>query len=215
MFGMLDYRAHKLYWLFSFPFRIAARIGFWLVVVGAIVFTNTLSYSPLVKVLIAYVCAEAGAGVVVLILWPIGAILSRMFFWLIDVVPSKGEDAEEVEKVVRHGPVVWLGKKFANDIEHWTEADTTAFTSRLNWRARYFFNARERTRERVRIFRRVFRDTGRRPGDMSQDEVEKLVGQVDGNKLQRYFMIAIVTPAYFNSICAFAVIAFVILGLQS
>jgi hypothetical protein len=32
MFGMLDYRAHKLYWLLTLPLRIIARLLFLLAV---------------------------------------------------------------------------------------------------------------------------------------------------------------------------------------
>ena len=41
--GMLDYRAHKLNWLLRLPFDLAARALFWLLVIGTIIFAQSLS----------------------------------------------------------------------------------------------------------------------------------------------------------------------------
>ena len=39
--------------------------------------------------------------------------------------------------------IIWLDKKFSNDIESWwTPEDTEDFVSLLNWRARLLFNGR-------------------------------------------------------------------------
>lgn len=136
----------------------------------------------------------------------VGGMLLKCFFWIIDVIPSKGADATEAREIVKNGRLVWLSKKFNRDIENWTDEDTEEFASALNWRARWFFKAREKVRKRAESFQDTFYQTGRQPGGFSQNEMAKLVGFIDGNWFGRTVQIAIVSPMYFNSILAFAAI---------
>jgi hypothetical protein len=72
-----------------------------------------------------------------------------MVFWLIDVVPARGENAEEARNITLHGKVVWLDKKLSTDIENWSENDSQELVSLLNWRARLFFNGRKRLEDQL------------------------------------------------------------------
>jgi len=117
MFGMLDYRAYKLYWLIGLPFRIVLRILFFIVIAIAIGIGHWTGYPILVQIVVAYIAMEIIAIVVGLV-WTLLIVmpLEKIFFWLIDVVPSRGKDTEEAKDIVRSGPIIWLSKKLMNDI---------------------------------------------------------------------------------------------------
>jgi hypothetical protein len=130
MFGMLDYRAHK-YWLLTFPIRVIARLIFLAYVAIAIPLGIATGLQPIIlQMIIAYVIFEA-IGIVcgilwwLLITWPI----DKIFFWTIDVIPSKGEYVEEANEIVRKGRIIWLAKKMNNHIDEWTYEDSHAFVS--------------------------------------------------------------------------------------
>ena len=53
MFGMLDFRAHKLYWLLTFPFRLTNWVILFAAIVGIIVARST-PYAWWAKIMIAY-----------------------------------------------------------------------------------------------------------------------------------------------------------------
>ena len=97
MFGMLDYRAYKLLWLIFLPFRLIFWIAAWGLVIVAIMISASLDYSVLVRIVIAW-AIWYGAAIVLQI---VGGILSwfinKGFFWLIDVVPAKAENAAEAK----------------------------------------------------------------------------------------------------------------------
>jgi hypothetical protein len=100
MFGMLDYRAHKLYWLLTVPFRLAWQLLFIAIVVAAILIAQWTEYSPLIQTLVALVAMWAMSLIFGLlwffvVSWPI----EKIFFWTVDVVPSRGEDTEEQRKL--------------------------------------------------------------------------------------------------------------------
>jgi hypothetical protein len=158
MFGMLDYRAYKLYWLIGLPFRIVLRILFFIVIAIAIGIGHWTGYPILVQIVVAYIAMEIIAIVVGLV-WTLLIVmpLEKIFFWLIDVVPSRGKDTEEAKDIVRSGPIIWLSKKLMNDIGNWTYEDTEAFVKCLNWRARIFFGEGEKFHNRVQILTLRFR----------------------------------------------------------
>jgi len=137
MFGMLDYRAYKLFWLITLPFRIAARLAFFVIIGIAIFIGHRTGYHVLVQMVIAYVAFEAISWVFSY-LWAllIATPIAKAFFWVIDVVPSRGENMEEAKLIANVGPMVWLNKKLMNDIGNWTFDDTQEFAKCLGWRAR-------------------------------------------------------------------------------
>ena len=211
---MLDYRAHKLFWLLNLPLRIIARLIFWGVVLGAIIFVGSLGYNPLLKILIAYGLVE-GTGIVTMILFAfIDSIVSRLFFWIVDVIPSKGDDEEEAKVIVKGGRLVWLAKKLNNEIENWTDRDTEEFYSALNWRARWLFKTREKVWKRIEIFRGEFYRTGREPGDLSRSEIQTLVGFLEGSKFDQAVQTVIINQMFFNSILALTTIVIAVMMQQ-
>jgi hypothetical protein len=199
MFGTLDYRAHKLFRLLSFPLIVCGKLAFFVVVAIVIFAAQQTDYSLLVKILLAYVTMEAialvTAGMWFLVMW----IFQAMFFWIVDVMPSKGLDEEEAREVVKKGRFVWLARKFAWDIGGWNGDDTRAFVSALNWRARLLFDARGRFERRVRRMKQYFDETGLQPGALRPDEIDELVGEKSS-----WFETAVVHPYYFNSILGVA-----------
>jgi len=81
MFEMLDYRAHKLYWLINLPFVIAAKIAFYVLILISILIAEQFSYGVFLKIGIAYVLLELLSLVAINVLW--GLIFSgirRVFF---------------------------------------------------------------------------------------------------------------------------------------
>jgi hypothetical protein len=211
MFGMLNYRAYKLFWLLTFPFRLVGKAFYFIFIAIAVSIGIWTGYPPLVQMVIAYVAFEAmflvfGILWSLLITWPV----DRIFFWIVDVVPARGENAEEAKEIVRRGPLIWLAKKMDNHIDEWTFEDTDAFVSHMSWRARLFFNEREKFEKRIAILARAYYDTGKQPSELGHYEVGKLLKPYKPS----WFQIAIVTPQYFNGIMAAIIIIVAILYLS-
>jgi hypothetical protein len=62
-----------------------------------------------------------------------------------------------------------------NHIDSWTFEDTDALVSCMGWRARLFFNAREKWSKRLHVLRQVYHDTGTQPAQLPDDELKKLL----------------------------------------
>jgi hypothetical protein len=210
MFGMLDYRAHKLFWLITLPFRLLWRL-LWLAAIAAGVWIGLWTGYPVIaQIIIGYVAMEgialiASLVLILLITWP----LESIFFWLIDVVPSRGEDVEEAKEIVRRGPIVWLMKKLLNHIDDWTYQDSHDFVKQLNWRARALFNEREQFLKRVDVLYQFHEETGKQPGELPEAELNKLLKPYK----MGWFETAIVNPYVWNSILSAIILACAILYL--
>ncbi len=209
MFGMLDYRAHKLYWLMSLPFRLVMRITFFVAIIVAILIAQSTSFGTLIKIVIAYVAFEAILLVVGTAIYAaLGWVLTRFFFFLIDVVPAHGANAEEAKAIVLTGRAFELLKNLENDIENWTYDDTRELVSKANWRARWFFPIRERMEARIRELKRIHDETGQQPRDLGQAAIEKLCEALPNGKVSLLEK-AIVNQQFFNSIVAFCIIVII------
>jgi hypothetical protein len=68
MFGMLDYRAHKLMWLLWLPIRLLVRITFFANIAASVLIAQSTNYSIPVKILSAYVAFE-GIGLLIMAFW--------------------------------------------------------------------------------------------------------------------------------------------------
>jgi hypothetical protein len=92
--------------------------------------------------------AYEGISFVFGILWVVLITLpvDKIFFWIVDVIPARGENTEQANAIVRKGPIVWLSYKMWNHIDEWTFEDTDAFASSLIG-ARAFSLKRERRSE--------------------------------------------------------------------
>jgi hypothetical protein len=201
---MLDYRAHKLFWLITLPIRIAGKLSFFLCVGIGIIIAQQTSYNFWIKAAIAYASME-GLMIFVAILWFILTwAVKTLFFWIVDVIPARGADETEAREIVEKGRIIWLSKKFATDIENWTYNDTVGFVSVMNWRARLLFDARNRVAQRVRILVNHREETGKEPGSLTPAEWKELLGHLDAS----WFEKSIVNNYYFNSLMGIAIILF-------
>ncbi len=164
---MLDFRAHKLFWLICLPFRAIAKISFYAVVLLAIVIAESTSYSAIAKIAMAYLVMEGIALALSLVVWKgLFWAIKSTFFWLVDVVPSHGANIDEAHAIVLTGRAFELNKKFENEIENWTFDDTREMISHMNWRARLFFPVTKRLAITVSELQRVHAETGKQPRDI-------------------------------------------------
>jgi hypothetical protein len=168
-------------------------------------------YSVLVRIAIA-IAILIGAVIVIAIfrriLW---WFVRTWFFWLVDVVPAKGESVAEAKTIAAFGPVVWLGKKLTTDFGNWTENDTQELASLQNWRAKLFFHSTERTRKRIERLQEVYKTTGKQLGDLTKEEGQKLLGDLDYS----WFEQAIIDKGNFYWILYIAIIAIAIIWLDN
>jgi len=207
MFGMLDYRAHKLYWLLTMPFAVVAKLSFYAVVVASIVIAEQTSKSVGTKIVIAYAAMEAICILVFQVFWRLvfGA-LNKIFFFFVDVLPAHGTNAEDARGVALVGNLFLLNKKLENEIEHWTEEDTKSYMSLgANWRARTFFSARERFAHVVEELKRIHQETGQEPRDLGYGGVEKVRESLKGGHVTLLETV-IVRQHIFNSLVGLIII---------
>jgi hypothetical protein len=210
MFGMLDYRAHKLLWLLFLPIRICVRLSFFVNVAAAVFLAAMTSYSLLVKIVIAYLIFEL-IGMVLLAFWTfISWLVRKGFFWVIDVIPADGDNAEEVMAVVLAGKIVRLSKKLSTDVGNVTLEEMDELSRVPNWRAKLLFNARERVGKRLMILFQHHLTTGQQPGTLSPEEMKNLVGHLDFTKFEG----TVSSEWFFNSAFGFVLIVVALLCLK-
>jgi hypothetical protein len=211
MFGMLDYRAHKLYWIICLPFRLVSRAAFLVIIAIAIGIAKWTEFNPLGQIGIGYVSME-GIALLFYFLWLmlIAVPIEKAFFWLVDIIPSRGVDLQEAKSVVKLGPIVWLSKKMSSDIDSWTYEDTEYMASTMNWRAR-LLDGRKRLEDRVRALQDAYYETGKQPSDFRQDEIKKLIQPYEFRWYETFFM----SQQGFNSMMGATIIAVAILYMNS
>jgi hypothetical protein len=173
-----------------FLFKIIIFVSFYAIVlfVALYVGRKPTPQSILLKTLIAWVAVEA-----------IGILLNRVsirgcqaiergLFWLIQVVPTNGANAEEAQGIVRFGRRFELWKKLGRDINNWTPEDTLELVSLDNWRARLFFSARRRIRvgRLVTELKHICAETGEEPRDISKEFLDQIALKVPGVKIPWY-----------------------------
>lgn len=224
MFGMLDYRAHKLFQILWLPCAVAFQLLRFGNITVVIIIAQSTSQSTLVKIIIAYALFEAISA---LLLWPIWALViwvfKRGFFWLVDVIPAHGSNKEEARDIVMRGRVAELERKLKTDFTNWTHEDTDEIVSLGNWRARLFFggNLRRRLQRRITEYKRMYETFAAEFGKSGTDEldyaeleeVNKRLVEVDNlvpDGKPSWFETALITQYYFNSIVAISLIALVI-----
>src|SRR5260370_10855260 len=173
---MLDYRAHRLYWLAWLPFRAIFKLSLYGALFWAIEISLRTSYGTLAKIVIAYFVWEL---IVLLLVWVFRffhGYVKRIIFKAINVIPAIGADAEEAQFVVLYGPrYFYLEKKLRNEIENWTPADTKELASFYNWRSRLLFSVRERMDRTVIELHRLQKETGRQPLDAKLTDATTLI----------------------------------------
>jgi hypothetical protein len=211
LFGMLDYRAHKLFRLLRFPLAIIFKLAVFAGIATSIIIAQNTSYTTVVKIVLAYVVFEVLTAVIGVVYSAVLWMFKRGFFWLIDVIPAHGSTPEEARAIAEGGRAVELGLKFERDIANWTPEDTYEFVSLMNWRARLFFGGKLRIRSQrtATELKRIFEDTGKTPNDLGITRVTEVRKQVPSGDVS-WFETAIVSQNYFNSITAITLIVLVI-----
>ena len=130
MFGMLDYRASKLYRLLSFPLRLVCNIGGFLFLAACVYFTGqhfTGYPSPIAHFLLMAVTATIGSILWWLFLVSVGALFNKVFFFLIDVVPAEGRTQEQAVAVVKLGNAARYAFHLDNHFMDWTDDDSRGY----------------------------------------------------------------------------------------
>lgn len=177
MFGMLDYRAHKLYRLITFPFYFISWIIFFSAIAVGIMVARSTEFSWWAKIIIAYLVFELALFIGNLLFKCLMWLFNRAFFWTVDVIPSEGSDNEEARAIVLSGELPLLMKKLGLKIEDWTEEDTAKLASYAPWRSRLFFrkNIKERFHARVRFMQQYYEETGVRVGELPRSKNDELL----------------------------------------
>lgn len=122
MFGMLDYRAHKLYWLLTLPINIPLRLmamfavpfidyaigknfgseRVWEIAITiAIIFPIELIWTLIVKI--------------------ISKMINGIFSFLVDVEPANGRTKEEAQVVVWNGETAIHALSLEQNPDFWTD----------------------------------------------------------------------------------------------
>jgi hypothetical protein len=210
MFGMLDYRAHKLLWLLIWPFTTVQLVASYALLVAVAIYVRVefVTYHPLLQIVGAWVAAQFAMSVLALLFFLVVSLVKKLFFWTIDVVPAHGEDADEARQVVLMGPIYALNKKLDWHIDTWTNKDSEALIACLNWRARWFFPVKQRAGRLIEELQKVRWDQGKQPGQVppkTMDDLRNKIGKPS------WFEIAMTNPYFFHGILGLAVIVVVIL----
>ncbi len=218
MFGMLDYRAHKLYWLIELPFRIVQRFTFFAIIFVAIYIAQQTSFNLGIKIVLAFVAMQVMAAINQMIIWRrIYTFLTHIFFWVIDVVPAHGADATEARAIVLLGRSVELNKKLATQIEEWTDKDTEELVSTsFPLRSRYIFPGKERIKQLAKPLiaemKRIHTETGQQP-NLQPTDINKIFDQ-SPDKFTWLEKFKVQAVLYLYSILGLAMIVLFFLGLQ-
>jgi hypothetical protein len=178
MFGMLDYRAYKLYRVLGLPLTLLGYACLVAAIAAAVLIARNFDQPTWAKVAIGIVAFEAIAWLLFLIMKLLGWLFTKGFLWLIDVVPAKGGDREEAEMIAISGTDVLLFKKLGHNIEDWTDDDTKRFINITPWRSRLFFHRQhiERFRKRLDAIREHQAKTGRQFADLTHAERDQVAG---------------------------------------
>ena len=142
MFGMLDYRAHKLYLLlFGIPIiviQLAACFG--------LPFVNYALGHEFADDRLWQILISIGLTFVVGIVWAIfifgfvNKLFEFVFGLFVDVIPTDGRNKEQAKAVVHGGEKAIIRLKIANlDAKEWTDEDILSFV-KLDWVASWFFH---------------------------------------------------------------------------
>jgi hypothetical protein len=157
MFGMLDYRASKLYRLLAFPLKLTSFLIEHVIVIISVVLTGYYT-SAFINYLANLASSQKNAGVAnflnnyeVLLfshfavgivfylifslifgaIWlvAVARLFDKLFFYIIDVVLAEGRSYEQSMGVVKGGDIVRLLLKLQVP-ETWTDSDTNEFIRR-------------------------------------------------------------------------------------
>lgn len=155
MFGMLDYRAHKLYLIiFGIPWFILR----WIVILGfPLIYYwigHAFSDNRIYQILISLGCFVVTEIAWTILVSAIDKAFMFFFYLLVDVIPADGRTKEEALAVVKGGQqtirALNLSKKHPNEL---TDDDFMAYKSSI-----FTFFYRDKIDERIQLIRQHYAD---------------------------------------------------------
>lgn len=212
MFGMLDYRAHKLLWLLLLPVKIIFRLLFFIIIFASVFIASLATKIYIFKIIVAFFVMKIASFIFInMFAYFLDALIKKIFFWIIDIIPAYGTNHDEaIAVVLLGGDLFKLTKKFDTQIENWTNNDTVSFVSlAFNWRQKIFFNPRSRFEQVVPILQKIHRETGKEPMTIGLSRLESIRESVNGGHVT-WLEYAIVSPI-FNDILGFILICIIAL----
>lgn len=147
MFGMLDYRANKLYKLiFALPAFFIYWVGIIFVPIFAVVAGSNLSSGSLTLALYSIIALFIFETIYVYVVaLSLAKVLNAVFEFFIDVLPADGRTKEQGDFVARWGRVGILNLKFMQHPKEWKEEEIEEYGG-LDWVQRTFFNGKTKQR---------------------------------------------------------------------
>lgn len=130
MFGMLDYRAARLYMLFSVPLSF---IGFWMVVLLAPLFSiailNFFTQNKMIFVISSIPMYIILSFLITLIFIFFRWVLRGIFYYVIDVIPTNERSSVEARFVAENGQFGISFLKLQKNPQTWHDEDIECVAS--------------------------------------------------------------------------------------
>lgn len=131
MFGMLDYRAHKLYWLFFLPFYLLAIMLS--AIVALVSATAAFFYFEhfFVRLFMAIVFFEIASLVLQLVFAVFLNLWRRLFFFFVDLEPAEGRSPDEAQEVLVNGEIPRTLYRLKHQPSEFSRQDQAELVSRF------------------------------------------------------------------------------------
>lgn len=213
---MLDYRARKLYLvLIAFPMTLVAWCGFLVALGCGVLIARHFDYGYLLlSFATGYVAFELSGYIFYLVFKGVSYLLNRVFLWTIDVEPSQGRTKEEAKILVLKGEATLVSRRYKEYFDEeggdWKPEYTEVLAKNINWRAKLFFNGKERVRKTIET--RV----------NNKDEIMRAMHENDSDTLAmwkariaetdwKWYELAIVHNSFFNSLKGLVVLGLILI----
>jgi len=174
MFGMLDYRAHKLYWLLSLPLGLLNWCATIAIFFASCWLASSLVTNVIARFALAYIAMQVFCIFFVFFCKGIVWCFDSLFYFFIDIEPADGRTPEQARAVLKGGETaILLLKPFSK----WSNADFEDTIRRMGWIARIFFPSSIRRRQQVLSKKAKERATEGNPeiNDLSDYEIKNLM----------------------------------------
>ncbi len=157
MFGMLDYRANKLYKLIcALPRFVIYWVGIILVPIFAVLVGISFSSGSVTLALYSMIALIIFETIYVYVIArSLAKFLDAVFEFLVDVLPTEGRTKEQGDFVARWGRAGVLNLKFMQHPSEWKEEEIEEYGG-LDWVQRVFFNGR--TKQRLYFVKKWYSD---------------------------------------------------------
>lgn len=193
MFGMLDYRAHKLYALLVYPviFLISVIRNIimpFIAVLAACSTSNSLFWQVILS--LAYWCIAS-----ILMFFIKGFLLwipVRLFDFLVDIIPSHGRTKEEARAVVEGGRRAEILLRFNKPAAEWTNSEINEL-GQLDFYSRFFS---KKIKQRMYRLKYYYQDHP----DIQQTYQESNIF-LNKNNLDIKLPETIITNPFFRNLC--------------